>query len=78
MDGKLVLINLIEFNYSKSIYILVYLFLFFGKGINIIVYLFFFSCEDYVRGYCLYMFDVNSIYDSENNLFFLRKGYIRL
>lgn len=78
MDGKSVPTNPIEPNYSKGTYISAYLSLFSGKRTNTTAHQFSLSREDYARGYCLYMFDVNSTYDSENNLPLLRKGHTRL
>lgn len=73
VDGKSVPTNPIEPNYSKGTYISAYLSLFSGKGTNTTAHPFSLSREDYARGYCLYMFDVNSTYNSENNLPLLRK-----
>lgn len=78
VDGKSVPTNPIEPNYSKGTYISAYLSLFSGKRTNTTAHQFSLSREDYARGYCLYMFDVNSTYDSENNLPLLRKGHTRL
>lgn len=38
-------------------------------------FLFQLSCNDYLKGYCLYIFDINLFYEEENNLLLLRKGY---
>ncbi|KAK3091490.1 hypothetical protein FSP39_020208 [Pinctada imbricata] len=78
VDGKSVPSTPLEPNYREGTYVSSYLSLFNSKHIYGEDNQFFINREDYAKGYCLYMFDINTVYDPENNLPLLKKGHTRL
>lgn len=73
VDGKFVFLVLLEFNFIIGNYVIVFLLMVGGKIKD--NFIFNLSWNDYLKGYCMYMFDINFFYEEENNLLLLRKGY---
>lgn len=76
VDGKSVPSAPLEPNFTTGNYVTAFLSMVGGKikdnsTFNL-------SRNDYLKGYCLYMFDINPSYEEENNLPLLRKGHSRL
>lgn len=78
VDGKSVPSAPLEPNFSTGNYVTAFLSLVGGKKKDQDNPSFQLSRNDYLKGYCLYMFDINPSYEEENNLPLLRKGHSRL
>ena len=78
VDGKSVPSSPLEPGYSTNNYISAYLTLFTGTGKYLSDKGSIIDRTDYPNGYCLYVFDVNSVYDEGSNIPLLKKGHSRI
>lgn len=76
VDGKSVPSAPLEPNFTTGNYVTSFLSMVGGKKKDNST--FNLSRNDYLKGYCMYMFDINPSYEEENNLPLLRKGHSRL
>ena len=78
VDGKSVPSTPLEPGYKEETYVSSYLTLLNASYTNTGDHQNHISRRDYPNGYCLYVFDVNTVYDSENNLSLMKRGQTRL